>query len=171
MFDANSASGIDYWDDLTCRSHAGSWSIWAADIGDMTDCGNYDNNMTAWMIYGPFDLSDAQDAELNFYYWNNSEPGYDYFWWLGSSNGTNFSGPRVSGNTGGWVYRSLNLSSYVGDPSVWIAFLFQSDVGITSQGAYVDDIVLRKNVATVPDVTLTLYVHEGNPSGPLLVGA
>ena len=33
------------------------------------------------MVYGPFDLSDAVDAELLFYYWNKSETGYDEFQW------------------------------------------------------------------------------------------
>ncbi len=110
-FDANGTSGRDYWDDLTCRKHSGNWSIWAADIGDMANCNRYDNNMAAWMIAGPFDLSDALDAELNFYYWNDSESNFDYFKWLASSNGTNFSGFRISGNSGGWRSRTLDLSS------------------------------------------------------------
>ena len=33
------------------------------------------------MIYGPFDLSGASQANLDFWYWNQSEPGYDYFFW------------------------------------------------------------------------------------------
>ena len=162
MFDANSASGRDYWDDLTCRSHNGSWSIWAADIGDMVDCNLYDNNMQAWMIYGPFDLSDAQDAELNFYYWNYSESGYDYFKWLASSNGSSFNGFKTSGNTGGWVSKNFDLSSYIGDSSVWIAFKFDSDPSITYEGAYVDDIVLRKVVAPQTySLTVKTYIDVG----------
>jgi len=36
--DSNANSGEDYWDDLSCKSHWGSWSAWSADIGDQTDC-------------------------------------------------------------------------------------------------------------------------------------
>ncbi len=67
--------------------------------------------MNAWMIYGPFDLSDATDATLDFFYWNNSESGFDYFQWLTSINGTNFSGQQVSGNSGGWQSKSIDLSN------------------------------------------------------------
>jgi len=103
------------------------------------------------MVYGPFDLSDAQDAELNFYFWLESEPGYDYFRYMASANGTIFSGYEVSGDSGGWLSRSLDLSPWLGDPSVWIAFISESDGSYNYEGAYVDDIVLRKQRNAPPD--------------------
>ena len=151
VYDDNSGSGRDYWDDLSCRDHWGRYSIWASDIGDMRNCQRYDNNMNAWMIYGPFDLSDATQAKLEFYYWNNTESGYDYFKWLASSNGRNFQGDQTSGNSGGWRSQTLDLASYVGDSSVWVAFLFESDGSVTKEGAYVDDITLQKSVTPTDD--------------------
>ncbi|MBN1811814.1 MAG: hypothetical protein JXA14_08260, partial [Anaerolineae bacterium] len=158
VYDGDTNSGDDYWDDLTCRAYSGSWSIWAADIGDMTNCDHYDNYMDAWMIYGPFDLSDAQDAELNFRFWNDSEIDWDWFGWWASSDGVSFSGTRHSGNSSGWSYRSLDLSSLIGDPSVWVAFTFESDGSVSSyEGAYVDNIELRKYVTSEPD--LSSYIN------------
>ena len=151
VYDDNSGSGRDYWDDLSCRDHWGRYSIWASDIGDMRNCQRYDNNMNAWMIYGPFDLSEAAAAKLEFYYWNNSESGHDFFKWYASSDGRNFRGYRVSGNSNGWRSQSLDLASYLGDSSVWVAFVFQSNGSVTKEGAYVDDITLQKSVTPTDD--------------------
>ena len=109
------------------------------------------------MVYGPFDLSDATDAELLFYYWNESESNYDYFEWMASIDGNQFYGTQTSGSTGGWVYKNFDLTNVytlgdlTGQSQVWIAFIFQSDGSTTYKGAFVDDIVLQK------------YTNGGNP--------
>jgi len=115
--------------------------------------------MNAWMIYGPFDLSDALDAELLFYYWNESETGADLFKYYASSNGTSFYGYGVSGSTGGWNYVNFDLTNVYsignlcGDSSVWIAFKFDSDSINSYKGAFVDDIILQKTTGTEPNLT------------------
>jgi len=164
VYDTNPTSGYDYWDDLSCRSYAGTWSAWAADTGDMLDCTAYDDDMNAWMKYGPFDLSDAIDAELNFYYWNNSELGCDYFHWLVSADDSSYYGFSTSGNSGGWQYQSMDLSSYVGDSSVWVAFYFESDSSITYEGAYVDNIVLRKLVSGADPIKPRGTIQDHTPT-------
>ncbi|MBI5414589.1 S8 family serine peptidase, partial [Candidatus Peregrinibacteria bacterium] len=158
-YDNNSNSGNDYWDDVNCHPHTGSWSAWAAATGDMPDCGQYDNNMNSWMVYGPFNLSDANEAELNFYFQNDSEQNWDFFGYYASINGLNYSGFQNTGSTGGWAYRSFDLTNVgtlgnlTGQPQVWIAFVFSSDNSVNSlQGAYVDDIWLGKYVNTNPDL-------------------
>ncbi|MCB0047338.1 MAG: S8 family serine peptidase, partial [Caldilineaceae bacterium] len=173
VFDDNVNSGDDYWDDVNCRSYAGDWSIWAADAGDMVDCATYDNNMAAWMVYGPFDLSgNVIDAQLDFYYWLDSEASADYFYWLSSGDGANFSGFRASGAGGGWSPASIDLSGHVGDPDVWIAFYFQTNSsGNNYEGAYVDNIVLSKDVVAslAPDIevdpTSLYFTREAAGSG------
>ena len=162
------------WDDDDYRPHNGAWSGWCADgsyLGypDLDPAyDNYPNYTNAWMVYGPFDLSDATSAELLFYYWNESEAGYDYFQWLASSNGNNFYGYQVSGYSGGWVYQNFDLTSVptignlCGDSSVWIAFRFVSDRYITYRGAFIDDIVLRKEVILLD---VTVYPNETAPGG------
>ncbi|MCB9136993.1 MAG: S8 family serine peptidase [Caldilineaceae bacterium] len=161
MFDDNADSGDDYWGDVNCRSYTGNRSIWAAGQGDIADCTTYDNDMTTLMVYGPFDLSsNVIDAKLDFYYWLDSEPNTDYFSWLASGDGIDFSGQSASGNSSGWSSGSMDLSGYAGDPDVWIAFHFQTNgSGNSYEGAYVDDIVLSKNVvfSLAPDI-------EANPA-------
>jgi C1A family cysteine protease len=144
-FDQNSSSGYDYWGDNSDKAYLGWWSGYCADEGTGPD---YDNDMDAWMIRGPFDLSTATNAELNFHYWLDSELDYDYFQWLASHDGTHFGGWQTSGDQsgGGWQYISFDLSDYLGDDSVWVAFSFISDTSTCGdsgyEGAYVDEVRL-----------------------------
>ena len=148
--------GDPTWDDDDNLPHSGGWSAWCANGGNsgLDPAGNnYPNDMYAWMVYGPFDLSNTDQANLLFSFWNNSEPNYDYFKFLASTNGDNFYGYQISGNTNGWVDQDFDLNNVptlgnlCGQTSVWIAFLFSSDFSETYPGAYVDDIVLQKNTA------------------------
>ena len=164
VLDNGAANGEYYWAKRDCRPHSGFYSGWAvgggAD-GSSLSCGadypysvDPDPNTQAkfWMIYGPFDLTNASDAELLFWYWNFSESDYwDYLFWGASINGSSFYGTRTSGDSGGWnevnfdLTNVYSLGDLTGQPQVWIAFGFMSDHSITyPEGAYVDDIVLRK---------------------------
>ncbi len=147
-----------YWgkDDYNPRN--GQYSAWCAgdhDIGfpDLDPAtNNYPNDMSAWMIWGPFSLSDATDAEFQFYYWLDSEPNFDYFSRMASINGSNFYGLRTSGSSSGWVGETFDLTNVyqlgdlTGQPEVWVAFMFQSNAAQAATGAFVDDIVVRKEV-------------------------
>ena len=121
----------------------------------------YDNSMAAWMYQGPFDLSDASDAEMSFWFWNESEADYDWFEWLASVDGMNFYGYKVSGYSDGWQYETFDLTDVptlgdlCGQPEVWISFNFVSDELVNYEGAYVDDILLRKYVDSGPTATPT----------------
>ncbi|OGD66062.1 hypothetical protein A3F08_01280 [Candidatus Berkelbacteria bacterium RIFCSPHIGHO2_12_FULL_36_9] len=85
-------SGSPSWEERLYRVYNGTWSAWAAGTSETAYSSHtYPNNMTGWMIYGPFSLADASDAQLNFYYWNKSEPNYDYLRWGYSTDGNNFS--------------------------------------------------------------------------------
>lgn len=154
VFDNDGATnGEYYWDDVSFKPYNGSWSAWPAAGGANglnPAASYYPNYARSWMIYGPFDLSSSTDAELLFYYWNKSESGYDYFGWYASTNGSNFYGTGVSGDSGGWNYVNFDLTSVptlgnvTGLSSVWIAFIFNSDVSNVDVGPFVDDIVLQK---------------------------
>jgi hypothetical protein len=123
------------------------------------------------MIYGPFSLRDAYDAELLFYYWNSSEPDSDYFFWGASINSSNFYGLKVSGNSDGWQYKNFDLTNVYtlgnlcGRDSVWIAFYFKSNATDNNyDGAFVDDIVLQKNTTSNPDLIITsMTPSNSNP--------
>ena len=156
ILDANGRTNGEYfWDDTSFKPRTGRWSAWPARGGVNSlnpATSNYQNNMRSWMIYGPFSLSSATDAELLFSYWNQSEANYDRLFWGASVNGTNFYGSAVSGNSGGW--RNVNfdlrdvpiLGNLTGRSSVWIAFSFTSDGSITRKGPFIDDIRLWRFV-------------------------
>jgi hypothetical protein len=139
-----------YWDDTSARAHTGSWSAHCSDMGSEGGYGGpYANNMDAWMVYGPFDLSDATSAEVLFQFWNQSEADYDFFSWMASVNGTNFYGWQISG-TQPWNQVTYDISDRAGQPNVWFAFRFRSDLSVTYEGTYVDEVVIRKELG--PDI-------------------
>ena len=157
-FDGDGATnGEYYWAADDYKPYSGLMSAWPAKGGanglDPTSF-YYPNNVNSWMMYGPFDLSNSSDAELLFYYWNSSEPNYDYFGWYASTDGSNFYGTGVSGNSGGWLYVNFDLTAVptlgniTGSSSVWIVFGFTSNAnnagGINYDGPFVDNIVLQK---------------------------
>ena len=130
----------------------------------------YPANLRAWMIYGPFDLSNATDAELLFSLDLDSEQGHDYLKYMASTNGTNFNGYQTSGDTGGWVTKNFDLTSVptlgnlCGQSQVWIAIVFNSDAGGDGHGPWVDDIILRASTGAPPDtkVFITCEDNENN---------
>jgi hypothetical protein len=157
VFDDQPSQGEYYWGKRTCRPYGGGhsgWAVGAASYGTALNCGsNYPNETEAWMIYGPFSLADATEAELAFWRWQYSEDKYDVLKWMASVDGTNFRGYQTSGSSGGWKERVFDLSSVpeLGDmrgrSQVWVALVFQSDGNVNHpEGAYVDNIVLRKKV-------------------------
>jgi hypothetical protein len=167
------AGGQHFWSDVNCFpvESSGSWSGWPAGRGANSvnpcdpDFANYPDNVDSWLIYGPFNLADAQSASLDFYYRIVSESGFDSLRWLASINGTNFFGFQVSGTfvngpfNNGYNFASFDLTdvptlgNLAGAPQVWIAFRFISNSTNTAQGPFIDSISLRKN--TDPRVLLT----------------
>ncbi len=161
--------GTPTWGKESYKPHNGSYSVWCAGSG-YDPVGSYPNGMNAWMVYGPFNLTDATDAELNFYRWYETEYGCDYFSYYASIDGSYFYGYRVSGNSGGWTYHSFDittvptLGNLCGRSQVWIAFKFDSDGLIGYDGAFVDDVVLRKYVPSAAPHIVNLTPSSG-PAG------
>ncbi len=158
VLDENGAGGLYYWGRRDCRSNDSSFSVWSVGAGDTTlGCGSdYPNDVTAWMVYGPFSLADATAAELTFDWWSWTEQDNDYFFWGASLDDSTYWGPRVSGDWSGWTTgERLDLSAVptlgnlLGEDQVWIAFTFRSDPGVTEEGSYVDNVLLRKQIGTV----------------------
>lgn len=152
---AASGAADAYWDDGTYRASSGIWSIFCADVGtaSVIPPANYPDDMDAWAIYGPFDLSDATAADLNFDLWLDAESGWDYFRYMVSVDGINYYGNSQTGSTGGlWDFTYLDLETVptlgdvTGNPEVYFALVFDSDAfNIGSfEGAYVDDITIWK---------------------------
>ena len=157
--DLYSGYGEYHWGKRNCRARGGSYSAWAVGggaNGSGLSCGaNYPNYVYSWMVYGPFSLANASDAELQFYYWLRSESRYDGLFWGASINDDDFYGGAVTGTQTSWTSKNFDLTNVptLGDlrgrSSVWIAFVFIADFSITyPEGAHVDDIVLRKKVSS-----------------------
>ena len=153
--DNGTVGGEYYWGKRNCRAYAGSYSGWAVGAGaqgSVLGCGaNYPNVANSWMIYGPFSLAGTKAADLKLKLWLNSQSTYDEICYAAALDGFDFWGDCASGNSAGWTDRILDLSNVyrlgnlLGQPNVWIAIAFYSDSSTTNaEGAYVDDIVLRK---------------------------
>lgn len=156
VYDGNGTDHGEYvWDQRDCRSYAGSYSGWGTGGGAQgasLSCGSdYPHDADSWMVYGPFDLTEAIAGELRFQLWLNTESPNDTLFYGASVDGAYFSGLVVSGSTQGWMDIGLDLSDVpllgdlLGQSQVWVALAFSSD-GSTAyaEGGYVDDIVLRR---------------------------
>jgi subtilisin family serine protease len=159
VYDRDGYDNGEYlWGKRNCQPVSGQYSGWAVGAGAsgmLKSCGdNYPNNADSWMVYGPFSLANATDAELLYKLWLDSESNYDKLCYYASINGNNWYGRCAWGNSQGWLDRELDLTDvYIlgditGSPQVWVAFKFESDSSINyPEGAYVDNIVLRKYVS------------------------
>lgn len=168
VFDADgTTNGEFYWDDDDYLPHGGYWSAWLANGGANgldPAAYYYPNNARSWMVYGPFDLSNCTQADFEFYWWNRSEVNWDWFFWGASSDGVNFNGTQFSGDSGGWTWEDFNLSNYLGDSSVYLAFNFDSDASNVNDGAFVDDLILWCNVPppATDEWTFMVYLAGDN---------
>ncbi len=153
-FDANGDYGGElFWDEDDFRPHGGDQSAWPAGGGaDARDpaTSNYAEFQDSWMVYGPFDLSGYSAAALDFYWCMQAEGGYDNFYYGASHDGVNFGLATVMTWDTPWTHQDVDLSSYAGDASVWIAFRFTSDGSVSFKGPFVDDIFLWGTPGTAP---------------------
>jgi hypothetical protein len=161
--------GDPTWGKTTYRAASGEGSGYCAGGGNhaVDPPGPYANNMSSWMTYGPFDLSNATDAELSYSHWTRTEFKYDFFYVFASIDGEDWWGVEWDGDWAsghGWVQEDFDLTDVyhlgdlTGQPKVWIAFGFESDSEIAFEGTYIDDITLRavlKEVTPTPTATLT----------------
>jgi hypothetical protein len=146
IFDANPNDGKEYyWDDDNLRPFNGLWAAWPARGGvngiDPILSTTYPNYMDTWMIYGPFDLSNAKSAQVAFMLWRHIEVTWDHLFFGISSDRITFSGWSWDGDVG-WENKAFSLGPYLGDNSVWIGWHFVSDGSVQYDGPWIDDITL-----------------------------
>lgn len=130
-----------------------AWSIGGGQDGQNLDVESdgYPGGVDSWLIAGPFDLTDAYDAELSFNYWFEADAG-DVFAVLVSLDGITWDGKQTDdGGAGQWLGRNYSLDTYVGQPTVYLAFHFASDENGDKNklAAFVDDIVIRANYGSM----------------------
>jgi M6 family metalloprotease-like protein len=158
----NSGSATTEWGRVECTNNGGMASIWCAGGGASPAtpmCYRYVGNMETWMIYGPFSLADATAARAEWDNWYDTETYSqstqegDQFEWMISTDGQHFSGYYTSGSSSGWTHRVFDFKDVtsitaVGNSTVYFAFIFKSDPYVEGGGTYVDNLVIKKTVAT-----------------------
>jgi len=147
-------SGNPTWGVASCEASSAPNSLWPAAWGRAARDAcedDYPNGAESWAVLGPFDFSNATNAEATFDYLLQTEQDHDWFAWYASEDGQSFSGLRESGDSHGWAFRTFDLSYYAGKSDVWLAFVFTSDDnGITDKGVFLDNLVVRKFVNPAP---------------------
>lgn len=126
--------------------------------------GNYPNGSDAYLLMPPIDLSGGR-AALRFWQWFDSETNWDYGYVLASGDGgASWDTLAVyTGHLGGWSEQVVDLGAYAGNPSVLVAFYFQSDVSVNYPGWYLDDVELYRDTEAPP--APAGLVGEGTPVG------
>lgn len=148
-FDGNPNDGKEYlWDDDNHRHNLGYYAAWPARAGvdgyDPSTTPSYPPNMNSWMVYGPFDLSDAVFAQVNFELWRQIETIYDQVGFLYSSDmGASWEGLYWDG-VADWQEMQVDISHLAGETNVLIAWVFESDSTVEYEGAWVDDVWILK---------------------------
>jgi hypothetical protein len=144
---------------------AGSYSAYCAG-SSIAAPGPYVNNMDAWMVAGPLDLSTVTSATLWYSLFVDTEEGYDPLKVGVSVDDTTFYSTSYSGPEG-FIRDAFDLTNVpvignvCGQSQVWIAFHFVSDATNTGQGAYVDEVSVQSGLRPV-------YVSM--TAGPAVVG-
>ncbi|MHA1683925.1 MAG: hypothetical protein ACTSUE_23505 [Promethearchaeota archaeon] len=147
---------VDSTSTWTYPYHSPTHAMW---FGEEID-GDYSNNNFGDLITNPIDLTDVNQAYLEFFHWMDSESGWDfgrvYIRQDGGSWALIFS---RSGLVAPWERLVFNISNYCGSDSVEIRFNFDSDVSVYSgyRGWYIDDVkVYSGDNTTAPPPTLLL---------------
>lgn len=158
------------WGRSSYRKAGGSYSWWCVGSGSGSPGpgGNYPPNMGAWMRYGPFSLADATAASVELDLWLSKQTGKDKFGvWAATSASGSYSSVYVDpANTGGvFRHETVSLNNFVGAPQVWVAITFTSDASVQYEGAYVDNVVIRKTVACAAPPTPALVAPATATSG------
>jgi hypothetical protein len=157
VIDEDGDGGLYYWGRQDCRASGGSYSAWSVGAGDASlGCGaDYPGDVFSWMVYGPFSLADATAAELIFDWWSDST-GSDEFFYGASTDDYDYRGVHVTGDHASWTTGEVfdlsavpSLGSLLGEDQVWIGFAFESGSSGDAEGAYVDNVLVRKMAGTV----------------------
>ena len=143
----------------TEKSNTGTYSYKA----DYDGKDHYSNNLDIWHFlddhstYAPpwkdIDLLNSTSAALSFSTYYEIENNRDYgYVKISTDRGKTWTQlAEYTGNSGGWVQKTINLDSYAGEEAI-IAFNFRSDNKNVEQGWYIDDI----SVSTTEAVTTSL---------------
>ncbi|MDF2628635.1 MAG: bacillopeptidase-like protein [Symbiobacteriaceae bacterium] len=110
--------------------------------------GNYPDASESFLMSPPIDLSGAgPGTSLAFWQWHALETNFDLGYVLASGDGgaTWQMLDYVTGSSNGWRQKVVDLSSFAGSSSVFVAFYLSSDGSVTQAGWYIDDVELYED--------------------------
>ncbi len=164
------------WGLTDVNPYDGNYAVWCAQTNMFPDnpnlqagTDNYPNNTQAWMIAGPFDLSDVYSAKLTFKIdqtvepFRNVPPADNSYIGPLDRTGVGFSidgiwfqiteQPEyqwIYHSTGGYIHYEINIENVIGPlwdkTQVWVCFIFMSDYQITDKGTWIDNVKIKKYV-------------------------
>ncbi|MCU0293555.1 MAG: PKD domain-containing protein, partial [Thermoanaerobaculaceae bacterium] len=165
LFYSTGTESTTLWGRSTYRKAGGTYSAWCAGGGPQPRPagGSYLPNMSVWLEYGPFDLSDATDATFEFDLWNDCEPSSTtpppdrITMWLSTDDfqtADNYQGFYFNNTGQQWARTRMDASDFdeisaIGSSTVWLAFIFQSSsTPSTKEGSYLDNVLFTKTTST-----------------------
>ena len=131
---------------VPAEAHSGT-HMWWSNRGDESD-----SHLTR-----AFDLTGVGAATLNYWTWYHIERGWDYAYVMVSTDDgatwtpletahttndnphSNAYGPGYTGESGGWIQETVDLTPYAGQ-SVQVRFEYITDDAVTQPGMLIDDI-------------------------------
>ena len=106
--------------------------------------GDYTNNLNIFSVLKSFSLEGASGANLTFMTRYALESAYDYMYLEISTNANNWTElDEFNGTQNSWTGKSYSLDEYIGEPFVLIRFRMFSDVYVTEDGMYIDDLEIE----------------------------
>ncbi|MBN1780459.1 T9SS type A sorting domain-containing protein [bacterium] len=141
------------WDNTTFKSFEGGASLWCNGanyngVPNVYPANGYALNSDAWALYGPFNLTDVDKADLSFAFWQKVNDGSDKMKVL-VSFGQGWQGYEFNVPTDGWHYHQLDLMAWPGWGSlkglnIHVAFNFVSNNQGNDTGTFVDKVMIRR---------------------------
>ena len=136
---------------------ASPWAITTAQahspMHSWTDspAGSYGNNVDSSLVSASLDLSTASVVELSFWLRYDTEPTYDFCHVeVSADNGSTWTElASYDGTQTTWQQASLAVPQLAFAAHARVRFRLTTDISVTRDGCYVDDVVLRAVLATV----------------------
>jgi hypothetical protein len=159
--DAESGSGNWHFKSFSrssSRAYSGSYSFWSG----YQNC--YNATMTSMT---PIQVESG--TQLSFRLWYQIESNYDFGFVEVSADGYNWDIlDTYTGSNTSWSLKTYNLSSYAGQ-YLQVRFRFETDIGSTTYGMYIDDIYpvdVFSSIVTLSDnITENHYDVTGKEPG------
>ncbi|KAB2968837.1 MAG: peptidase M14 [Thermoanaerobaculia bacterium] len=145
------------WAITTAQSHSPTHS-WTD-----SPAGSYVNNSDTWLTSPLLNLTGATDTVLSFWHRYDTESGYDYCLVQVSTNGgsTWTDVASYDGSQTAWQAVTIPVPQLDGVANARVRFRLTTDVSVTRDGWYVDDIVVQAVPPQAPQAMAVSVVGSG----------